>query len=53
MTRQDKSQATVKWTQGLLASEEDLLAKILELDLQALMEAERSSGRGWDDRFYP
>lgn len=43
MTRQDKSQATVEWMQGLVASEEDLLAKILELGLQALMEAERDA----------
>jgi len=41
VTRQDHSQATTEWMQGVLASEEDLLAKILELGLQALMEAER------------
>jgi transposase-like protein len=31
----------VEWMQGVLASEEDMLARILELGLQALMEAER------------
>jgi len=41
VTRQDKSQAKVEWMQGVLASEEGLLARILELGLQALMEAER------------
>lgn len=41
MTRQDNSLAMVEWMQGVLASEEDLLARILELGLQALMEAER------------
>lgn len=43
MTRQDKSQATTAWMQDVLASEEDLLAKVLELGLQALMEAERDT----------
>lgn len=43
MTRQDKSQATTAWMQDVLASEEDLLAKVLELGLQALMEAERDA----------
>lgn len=38
MTRQDKSQATTEWMQAVLASEQDLLAQILELGLQALME---------------
>ena len=41
MTRQDKSQATTEWMQAVLSSEQDLLAQILELGLQALMEAER------------
>jgi len=41
VTRQDKSQAMVEWMQGVLGSEEGLLAKILELGVQALMEAER------------
>ena len=43
MTRQDKSLEMVEWMQGVLASEEDLLARILELGLQALMEAERDA----------
>ncbi len=41
MTRQDKSQATTEWMQAVLSSDQDLLARILELGLQALMEAER------------
>jgi len=41
VTRQDKSQAMVEWMQGVLGSEEGLLGKILELGVQALMEAER------------
>jgi transposase-like protein len=41
MTRQDNSQATVDWMQGVLGSEKDLLAQIVEMGLQALMEAER------------
>jgi len=41
VTRQDYSQEATEWMQGVLASDEDLLAKILELGLQALMEAER------------
>lgn len=43
MTRQDESQAMVEWMQGVLGAEEDLLARILELGLQALMEAERDA----------
>lgn len=43
MTRQDNSQAKTAWMQDVLASEEDLLAKVLELGLQALMEAERDA----------
>ncbi len=41
MTRQDHSQGTVDWMQGVLGSEKDLLAQIVEMGLQALMEAER------------
>ena len=43
MTRQDESQAMVEWMQGVLGAEEDLLARILELGVQALMEAERDA----------
>lgn len=43
MTRQDNAQRTTAWMQEVLAGEEDLLAKILELGLQALMEAERDA----------
>lgn len=46
MTRQDNAQRTTAWMQEVLAGEEDLLAKILELGLQALMEAERDTHVG-------
>ena len=41
MTRQAHSRATAEWMQAVLASDDDLLARVLELGLQALMEAER------------
>lgn len=43
MTRQAHSRVTAEWMQAVLASDDDLLARVLELGLQALMEAERDA----------
>jgi len=46
VTRLDKIQETTEWMQGVVGSQEDLLGRILELGLQALMEAERDEHVG-------
>jgi len=43
VTRQDHFHPTAEWMQAVLASDDDLLARVLELGLQTLMEAERDA----------
>lgn len=43
MTRPLESHDVVEWVQAVLASDDDLLAELLRLGLEALMEAERDA----------